>query len=180
MKWLSVLLALPFLSACDGDKLPPQPGPPAKPEVESIAGNREPVASFEPVPALGRAESEDGEPANIEVELEPVTAGDPEKLPSERIVSASPPKPTATASAKKEVAVERVELPEPELDLSLPEDWAEELEPDQDTASMRLLPPLFESSESSRSVQMSGRLLPGLEQDEALIDGAEINFELKR
>ena len=73
-------------------------------------------------------------------------------------------------------------MPEAELDLSLPEDWAEELEPGhgEDTASMQLLPPLFESREANNSVQMSGRLLQGLQEDDPLIDGAEINFELKR
>jgi hypothetical protein len=180
MKWLSVLFALPVLAACDGDKLPSQPEPPAKPEVKSTVGNPEPAATLEPAPTLGPDASEEGAPPNIEIEIEPVTTGDSEELPSERIVSETPPKPVARAPAKKEVAVERVELPEPELDLSLPEDWTEELEPEQDTASMQLLPPMFESSKGSRSVQMSGRLLPGLEPDETSIDGAQINFELKR
>ncbi|NKQ11877.1 hypothetical protein [Pseudomonas sp. SST3] len=178
MKWLSLLLALPFLGACDGDKLPSQPSPPAKPEVQADAGNRAPASP------LGSVESEGGEPPNIEIELESVAGEDSEELPSERVVSVPEPKPEPVVpvreAAKKKVAVEEVELPEPELDLSLPSDWAEELDPDQNTATIRLLPPLFESSEDSRSLQMSGRLLPGLEQDEALIDGAQINFELKR
>ncbi|WP_181296681.1 hypothetical protein [Pseudomonas sp. Q2-TVG4-2] len=176
MKWLSLLLALPFLGACDGDKLPSQPSPPAKPEVQATAGSRAPASP------LGTVESDGGEPPNVEIELEPVAGGDSEELPSERIVSVPEPEPVVPTpdTAKKEIAVEEVELPEPELDLSLPEDWAEELDPAQNTATMRLLPPLFESSENSRSLQMSGRLLPGLEQDEALIDGAQINFELKR
>ncbi|AHL76208.1 hypothetical protein CH92_14335 [Stutzerimonas stutzeri] len=182
MRWLSVLLALPFLGACDGDKLPSQPGAPAKPEVRSGVVDREPAASLKPVlePAIGHVESEDGEPPEIEIEVEPVTAGDPATLPSERVVPAPEPKATAPSAPKKDVAIERVEVPEPELDLSLPEDWAEELEPDQETASMRLLPPLFEGGENSRSVQMSGSLLPGVNENEALIDGAQINFELKR
>lgn len=182
MRWLSLLLALPFLGACDGDKLPSQPGAPAKPEVRSGVVDRGPAAPLEPAPdpALGRVESEVGKPPKIEIEVEPVTAGDPETLPSERVVPTPEPKPVAPPAPKKDVAIERVELPEPELDLSLPEDWAEELEPDADTASIRLLPPLFNSGESSRSVQMSGRLLQGLNEDEALIDGAQINIELKR
>lgn len=182
MRWLCLLLALPFLSACDGDKLPSQPAAPAKPEVRSGVVDREPAAPLNPAPkpADGHVESEEGGPPEIKVEIEPVTAGDPEALPSERVVPVPGPKPTAPSAPKKDVAIERAELHEPELDLSLPEDWAEELEPDHDTASMRVLPPLFEAGESSRSVQMSGRLLQGLNQDEALIDGAQINFELKR
>jgi hypothetical protein len=76
--------------------------------------------------------------------------------------------------------LEKVELPEPDLDLSLPDDWAESLDPAEKPASLSLLPPLFESSQESRSLQMSGELLPGTAEDEALIDGAQINFELKR
>lgn len=172
MKRSSLLLALLFLSACDGDDLPSRPAPPAAPEVQSSV-DRE--AATPPAPAPRQADT----PPNIEIELEPVTAGDPEELPSERVVPAAEPK-AVSAVPKKKVVVEQVELPEPELDLSLPEDWAEELEPDQSAATLQLLPPLFESDTDSRSVHMSGSLLPGLERDDALIDGAQINFELKR
>jgi len=170
MKWSSLLLAMLFLVACDGDDLPSQPGPPAAPEVQS---------SVDRNAATGPVQRETDAPPKIEIELEPVTGGDPEELPSERVVPATEPK-AVSAAPKKKVAVEPVKLPEPELDLSLPEDWAEELEPAQDAAASKLLPPLFESGEDSRSVQMSGSLLPGLEHDDALIDGAQINFELKR
>lgn len=170
MKWSSLLLALLFLVACDGDDLPSQPGPPAAPEVQPLVDRNA---------ATGPVQRETDAPPKIEIELEPVTAGDPEELPSERVVPATEPKAVSVVP-KKKVAVEQVKLPEPELDLSLPEDWAEELEPAQDAAASKLLPPLFESGEDSRSVQMSGSLLPGLEHDDALIDGAQINFELKR
>ncbi|MCQ4286272.1 hypothetical protein NA647_02320 [Pseudomonas stutzeri] len=170
MKWSSLLLALLFLGACDGDDLPSQPGPPAAPEVQP---------SVDRSAATAPVQRETDTPPKIEIELEPVTAGDPEELPSERVVPAAESKPVS-AAPKKKVAVEQIELPEPELDLSLPEDWAEELEPAQDAEALKLLPPLFEPGEDSRSVQMSGSLLPGLERDDALIDGAQINFELKR
>lgn len=178
MRWLTVLFALPFLGACDDDKLPPQPGPPAKPEVHAPAPK--PIATREPDQPIAPVESEGGIPP-IEIEIEPVTLGAPEELPSERRPSTPPAKPVDSAEPKgtNTVAVEEIDLPEPELDLSLPEDWAEELEPDQETAAMQLLPPLFDSNERSR-LEMSGRLLPGDEQNEALIDGAQINFELRR
>ncbi len=175
MKWSSVLVVLPLLGACDGDKLPEQPGPPARPEVEA-AGNHQPPAAL---PA--RARDEDDAPPDLKIEVEPVTAGDPDALPSERVVRApAPPDPVTPVPTKKRVAVERVELPAPALDLSLPDDWAEALEPAPDTTSIRILPPLFESAEGSRSMQMSGSLLPGVEQSETLIDGAQINIELRR
>ncbi|WP_217474677.1 hypothetical protein [Stutzerimonas stutzeri] len=133
-------------------------------------------------PAADHASSDAEKPA-IEIELEPVADEASDKLPSEQVAATKPaPAAAAPTSPKKKVAVEHVELPEPELDLSLPEDWAEELEPEdrEDTASMQLLPPLFETGESDKSLQMSGRLLQGLREEDALIDGAEINFELKR
>jgi hypothetical protein len=168
MKLLVFLLALSLLSACDGDNVPAEPGPPAPPKVR-VASEQAPLAT--PV------EREASVRPKLKVELEPVTAGDPDELPSERVAPAT--KSAAPVAPKKAVAVENVELPEPKLDLSLPEDWSEQLEPGQDATTMNLLPPLFDSGDS-RSLQMSGRLLPGIEHDEALIDGAQINFELKR
>ncbi len=179
MKWLSLPLALLLISACDNDKLPPRPEPPAVPRVEMPASTPEPAVSVLPQPIVDEGGAGDtGEPSEIEVELEPVTAGNPEKLPSERIATTTPPKPAAS-KVKKKVAVEEVELPEADLNLSLPEDWAQDSEPEQNTASMSLLPPLF-GGERSRSVQMSGTLLPGLDEDDSPIDGAQLNFELKR
>ena len=179
MKWLSLPLALLVLSACDNDKLPPRPEPPATPKVETPANTPEPAVSIVPTFSLEEGqEGDNAEPPEIRIELEPVTAGDPEKLPSERIAPAPPPEPAAP-KVKKEVAVEHVEVPEAALDLSLPDDWAEDSGPEQNTASMSLLPPLFQG-DRSRSVQMSGSLLPGLDGDDALIDGAQLNFELKR
>ena len=69
---------------------------------------------------------------------------------------------------------------EPVLDLRLPEELAEELKPAPSSESIRLLPPLFDTGESSRSMQIGGRLISGEAEDESLIEGAEIQFELKR
>lgn len=179
MKWLSLPLALLLLSACDNDKLPPRPEPPATPRVETPADPPEPAVSVIPESDLEEMAGDDSdEPPEIQVELEPIAEGDPKELPSERIATAPPAKPAAP-KIKKKVAVEDVEVPEAELDLSLPEDWAEDAEPEQSAASMSLLPPLFEG-ERARSVQLTGSLLPALDGDDALIDGAQLNFELKR
>ncbi|MBU1461129.1 MAG: hypothetical protein KKC89_16355 [Gammaproteobacteria bacterium] len=116
---------------------------------------------------------------SIESEKEPTLAANPEQPPTEPSAPTPAPKAKPSATVPK-TKLEKVELPEPDLDLSLPDDWAESLDPAEKPASLSLLPPLFESSQESRSLQMSGELLPGTAEDEALIDGAQINFELKR
>mgnify|MGYP002651404550 CR=1 FL=1 len=45
---------------------------------------------------------------------------------------------------------------------------------------IRLLPPLFDAAKPSRSMQIGGRLISGEDDDESLIEGAEIQFEFKR
>lgn len=188
MKGLVPLVIVLFLAACDNDKVPPRPLP-AKPTVEAPAPAAARQASVPPVPAQtpGEArqpENEGSEPEKIEpekivVEVEPEPAGKADKLPSQR-VAAQAPKPAVSAAAPaKKIPVEHVELPDPKLDLSLPEDWAEELQPEQTAQNEQLLPPLFGSDEHT-GVQMSGSLLPGENEGEALIDGAQINFEIKR
>lgn len=179
MKWLSLPLALLLLSACDNEKLPPRPEPPAPPKVETHADSPAPAVFVLPETALEKEiAGENKEPPPVQVEVEPVTAGDPEKLPSERVAPVASTK--SAPKAKKKVAVEQVEIPKADLDLSLPEDWATDGEPEENSASISLLPPMFGSGESSRSVQMSGTLLPGMAGDDAVIDGAQLNFELKR
>ncbi len=179
MKWLYLPLALLVLSACDSEKLPPRPETPPTPKVEAPVDTPKPQESLSlvPEPTLGDLQDDDGKPPEIQTDVEPVTAGDPETLPSERVAPAAAPKP-AVAKTKKEVPVEQVEIPEVELDLSLPEDWATNSEPEQNTASISLLPPMF-GTERARSVQLSGSLLPALDRDDE-IDGAQLNFELKR
>ena len=117
-------------------------------------------------------------PESIEIETESALVANSELTPAEP--AAPPPKVKAAPATAPRTKLEKVELPEPDLDLSLPEDWTESLGPADEPTSLSLLPPLFESSQDSRSLQMSGELLPGMAQDEAIIDGAQINFELKR
>ena len=170
MRWL-LLLAIPLIAACDGEKVPDDPVLPEPPKVESS-----PIAAVAPATAKPEPDVQDA-PVEIKIDLAPVTAVESEQLPSERVVPPPKPKPAVAAASKKKV--EDVELPDPELDLSLPDDWSETLEPAEEATSMNLLPPLFESSKDSR-LQLSGELLPGAAQDEAIIDGAQINFEIKR
>lgn len=175
MRWL-LMLAIPLIGACDRDKVPDEPALPARPKVVSSTSDAAAPPSGE-----SRGESKPAgqiSQENTDVEVQPVTVDDSEQLPSERVVPPPKPKPATAAVTKKKA--EEVELPEPKLDLSLPDDWFEAVGPDDEATSMNLLPPLFKSNEDSRSLQLSGELLPGAAQDETVIDGAQINFELKR
>jgi|GEM_PF-364701 len=190
MKHLALLYVALLVAACDADKVPDRPAtPPAKP---TIAPSAEPVTKPVVTPAAPRVSSAPAESAGkpepsaaLDVTLDPLPEGDPEALPSRRTAQGSSagkrPAPVPEPVKKgKAVAVEKVDLPEAELDLSLPDDWTEELEPEREAASSDLLPPLFGAEGRSGGVQLSGRLLPGDAEDEALIDGAELNFEFKR
>ncbi|MGE6662147.1 hypothetical protein ACQKEK_15600 [Pseudomonas sp. NPDC077408] len=169
MRWL-MLVGLSLLGACD--KVPDQPAPPAPPKVTvSTPDTAAPVIAEPKLDARDRPES-------IEIETESALVANPEPSPNEP--AAPPPKVKGAPAAAPKTKLEKVELPEPDLDLSLPEDWTESLGPADEPTNLSLLPPLFESSQDSRSLQMSGELLPGMAQDEAIIDGAQINFELKR
>ncbi|MEL7558780.1 hypothetical protein [Stutzerimonas chloritidismutans] len=167
MRWL-MLIGLSLLAGCD--EVPDQPKTPTPPKVTVS-----PADAAAPIVAEPKLDRRVG-PVSIESEDEPALAANPEQPPTEPSAPAPKAKPSASVPKTK---LEKVELPEPDLDLSLPEDWTENLDPAEEPTSLSLLPPLFESSES-RSLQMSGELLPGAAQDEALIDGAQINFELKR
>lgn len=170
MRWL-MLIGLSLLAGCD--EVPDQPKPPVPPKVAVS-----PPYAAAPLVAEPKLDTRVG-PVSIESENEPALAANPEQPPAEPIAPTPAPKAKPSAAVPK-TKLEKVELPEPDLDLSLPEDWTESLDPVEESTSLSLLPPLFESSQESRSLQMSGELLPGAPQDEALIDGAQINFELKR
>ena len=169
MRWL-MLIGLSLLAGCD--EVPDQPKTPTPPKVTVS-----PADAAAPIVAEPKLDRRVG-PVSIESEDEPALAANPGQPTTEPIAPTPAPKAKRSAAEPK-TKLQKVELPEPDLDLSLPEDWTENLDPAEEPTSLSLLPPLFESSES-RSLQMSGELLPGAAQDEALIDGAQINFELKR
>lgn len=159
VKPVLVAFALLLLTACDKENVPPAPVPQEQPSV----------------PASDSAET----PPDLQIEVAAPTTQQGEIVKPE--VTISVPEPPAAPSTQKKtvpVQVEEIELNEPKLDLSLPADWAKEFEVDDSSEAMSLLPPLF--SEPKRSVQMSGRLITGEEEDEPLIEGAEIQFEFKR
>ena len=123
-------------------------------------------------------------PPDLDIEVAPVEqAAETEPPPVQISIPEPEPQPAARprpAPAKQPEKPADVELVEPVLDLRLPEELAEELKPAPSSESIRLLPPLFDTGESSRSMQIGGRLISGEAEDESLIEGAEIQFELKR
>ncbi len=123
-------------------------------------------------------------PPDLDIEVAPVEqAAETEPPPVQISIPEPEPQPAARprpAPAKQPEKPAEVELVEPVLDLRLPEELAEELKPAPSSESIRLLPPLFDTGESSRSMQIGGRLISGEAEDESLIEGAEIQFELKR
>lgn len=179
------MMALLFLGACDGDKTPEAPGAPSTPPARTGAALGEPIA---PTPDLAPRldDAPDEVPPPIRIELPDIanegTASEPpaneggEAPPPIKVAPAAPRSPEAKPE-RRQAAVEPLE--QPELDLSLPEDWTEELDASQDEASLDLLPPLFETAPSNRALQMSGRLLQDDNGDDDF-GGAEINFELRR
>ena len=169
MRFFIGVLMVALLAGCDREEpstepaspLPHQPAPPAASDVAPSVS--EPL-SVEP-------QVEQGEPPDIEIE----SVAEPEAPTEPKLtVKVSPPSPRKARTPPSEET-----LPAPELDLSLPEDWLETLEEAEPTESA-LLPPLFAVPESEPAVHVSGRLIPWVEKDETVIDGAQLDFEFRR
>ena len=99
----------------------------------------------------------------------------------------SPSKPTAEVPARKPAAPARRRAPEPEvpsiedhpvLDLSLPAELVESLEPGESPAANRLLPELFNRRVES-DFRLGGRLIES-QDEERLFEGAELTLEIRR
>ncbi len=171
---LLFLLSLALLSGCGDDessssRAPARVEQPSEPK--SVVEQEEvpPDLDIELAPI---EETPEAEPPDVEISLP-----EPEPVPA---VEAPDPAPPPSPPKRSTPPPEKVELPEPELDLHLPEELVEELTPGSNDESMRLLPPLFEGSRPSRSMQIGGRLISGDTEDEELIEGAEIRLEFKR
>jgi hypothetical protein len=162
------LLALVLIAGCDRDEAPREAvSPPLPVESTALPGPYPIVAP----PALTLPQPE-SEPPPIEIEAvgEPEVAAEPELK-----VRVKPP--VARRKAPVEPSEEPLALPE--LDLSLPEDWVQAME-EGDAAERPLLPPLFAVPPQVPSLQISGRLIPWVEDDETVIDGAQLDFEFRR
>ena len=164
------------LSGCDEpkDAVPLAPAPPV--EVPDVAEVPAAVSSPEaPVPASATAQPK------------------PAPLPAPVVKAQAPrPKPAASKPASKSSAKSQKLAPLP-LDLSLPHDLVDQLEPGEPIPEIvpkpRLLPPLFgEKPAEPSAFQLSGKLITNdldrekLESDNLLdkVEGAQLNFEFRK
>lgn len=162
---LCAALALTLLAACDKEA-PSQPkAPPAPPPLTSSPAP-EPAAPVEPPPA-------------------------PESRPTPPPPAPTPkPAPTPPAPAKPvEPAAEptvAARLPAAKLDLTLPKDLVEQLQPTEaaaDLADQPLLPQMFVEKPAPESpFQLNGKLIHNEREDDywRSVEGAELQFEFKR
>lgn len=169
MRLLIGVLLVALLAGCDREKPVAEPVSPSAQEPAAEAGSDALRSANEP--ALRKRQLQEDEPPDISIEsvAEPESPTEPELT-----VKVSPPAPQQVRTVPKEKS-----LPPPELDLSLPDDWVEALEEAEPTESA-LLPPLFAIPESEPAVHVSGRLIPWVEDDETVIDGAQLDFEFRR
>lgn len=158
-----LLLGAALLADCEREPEPVEPAAPPEP----AAPLERPAVTPPPAPRVA-----------VPADDQPVS---PEP-PSETRAEPEPPKPAApTAPAAKRKpeppAIEQAEVEAPALDLSLPEDWAAEIVPDE-FSEQALLPPLFHEPDDGR-VGLRGRLIEG-PRDQDAPDGAELEFEFRR
>jgi len=168
MRLLIGVLLVALLAGCDREKPVAEPVSPSAQEPAAEAGSDSLRSTNDSV--IQKRQVQEGEPPDISIES--VAEPEPQTEP-ELTVKVSPPAPQKARTAPKEL------VPPPELDLSLPDDWVEALEEGEPTESA-LLPPLFAIPEPEPAVHVSGRLIPWVEDDETVIDGAQLDFEFKR
>ena len=166
------VLVVALLAGCDREKPSAEPTSPARHEPPAATDSvlLPEVPATEPVLQEPQPKPQQNEPPAIEIE----SAAEPE----------APPEPALTVKVRppvrRNVPAEPSDEPSsPPLDLSLPGDWVEALEEGEPTDSA-LLPPLFSAPEPEPSVHVSGRLIPWVDKDETVIDGAQLDFEFRR
>lgn len=168
MRLFFAVLVVVLLVGCDREESRPKPPSPTSQAPAPSSANTPAPAVSEPV---FETPPQQDEPADIEIEA----VAEPEVPPKADLTVKV--RPSAPRKARTPPAEET--LPAPELDLSLPEDWMETLEEGEPTESA-LLPPLFTTPEGEPAVHVSGRLIPWVERDETVIDGAQLDFEFRR
>ncbi|MDP3815969.1 hypothetical protein [Pseudomonas sp.] len=172
---LALLLTLLSLVACDQAPVP-QPAPQPKPPK---------TESAKPLPAAPEVEPAPVKPAAVAKPVEPpVPAPQPVAKAAAPAVVAKPksqPKPKPPATVSKSVPLE----PKAPLDLSLPAEVFEQLQPLEplDDLPATLLPPLFvEKTEPTSPFQLNGKLITNERSDDYWdsLEGAELQFEFKQ
>lgn len=156
-------LALTLLVACDKEA-PPKPGaPPAPPPVSSSPPPAPPAPPVEPVPAA---------------DPKPVP---PPPAPAPKLV---PPTP-APIKPKENLTTVKAPVPKVTLDLSLPKDLVDQLEPGDakdDVQGQAVLPQLFAEKPAENSFGLNGKLITNERETDAWhsVEGAELQFEFKQ
>ena len=216
-----VFLAVLLISACD--KEPPTPPKAPTPAPPSVSAPAQPAPVAEPVkpePAKAEAAAPVSKPAakpapapktvtqkapepKVQAakaaSVAPAKAEEPAKTvvrppqPPDKIQRLQVNKPQTAEQRKASEAVKHHKLDKPKLDLHLPKDLVNKLEPQvagaastTPAAAPTLLPPMFaEKPQQQSSFEMGGRLITNersrdLEKDASYwdtVDGAELQFK---
>ncbi len=207
-----LLCALLLVSACDKDptptKTPPTPAAPAVLETPA------PAAQTTPKPASQPASAKTIKPLEplITTTLEPLPAKAPvakeaEKPKAEPVVEVRPPqppdkiqrlqvsKPQTVQQQKASAAVKKAEVPKAKLDLRLPKDLVNKLEPEvaaspgtsPTPSDPALLPQMFAGKPGQSPFEVGGRVITSdrirdQEKDGGIldtVDGAELQFKFR-
>ncbi len=211
-KTSGLLIAIVFLGACDKDPTPPKTPPaPAAPAVaETPAPAAEPVTK----PAAKAAPTPTVKPLEplIKSTLEPLptkapVVKDAEKPKETPVVQARPPqppdkiqrlqvnKPQTAKQQKASAAVKQAQVPKAKLDLHLPKDLVNKLEPEvasapgtsRATSDPAILPPMFGEKPGQSPFEVGGRVITNersrdQEKDGGIldtVDGAELQFKFR-
>lgn len=153
------LLLFVWLAACDQTPEPDSPRVPAPPRVENPSAAAPPTAKPEPPP----------KPA-------PVLAPKPQ---APAIVVKQPPEPKVPLARKApEDPQVTARQPPLELDLHLPQELLDAIEPYEALELEPLLPAFF-GREDEEGIRLNGRLIES-PTEERLFDGAELKIEIRR
>lgn len=179
-------LVLGLLAACDEPPKPPAPIP-EPPKTEAAAPSEAPAAQpNKPAPEVTSKLVPEVLPVTKpSPRPEPVTtpeerAAPPDKAPTvARVIPRPAEKPAAKAKAKREP------LPPVKLDLRLPDELVQDLQPgetQENQPEQSLLPPLFvEKPAEPGPYQLNGRLITNDRVDDYWdsVEGAELQIEFR-
>jgi hypothetical protein len=174
---LALLLTLLSLVACDQPPVPqpaPQPKPPKTESAKPL-----PVT-----PVAPKAEPAPVKPAVVAKPVEPPVPASPPVAKAAAPAVAAKPKPQSKPKPAAVVSKPVAPKPQAPLDLSLPAEVFEPLQPLEplDESPATLLPPLFVEKTEPSPFQLNGKLITNERSDDYWdsLEGAELQFEFKR
>lgn len=155
---LSALLVLAgLLVACDDPPAPKAPPTPPPPVVQPAT------------PAPSKAEAPAATAPSTDSADKPVVAT--EKKPA----VSSAPKPKPAPKPAKDVV-----LPPAKLDLRLPKELVEEIEPSEVLSEQPVLPPMFvDKTPEVSPFELNGRILTNEQAGDDSVQGAELQFKFR-